>query len=160
MNDTLHIPEANRSFGTYGLSGGMNLVIPFANGKGEWRAIGFESAYQKEFGNYLQYRKRLPDSLINTLATYGHMFSLGGTTEIIGITRHGTEFGYKIALGTILFSKGNYLGYETGSPPFYFSQSIHLTKKRVTGFMQLNVGVHAVSFQFGVNYNLSKRPQM
>ena len=98
MNDTTyHYTVSNKSFGIYGLCGGMNLVIPFGNGRGEWRVIGFETSFQKEFGNYLQFRKQLPDSVADILATYGQEFTLGGTTELVGISRHGTEIGYKVS---------------------------------------------------------------
>ena len=158
MNDTVyHYSASNHFYGVYGLSGGINVVIPFDNGKGEWRAIGLETSYQKEFGDFIHYRKGIPDSATDILATYGQVFALGGMTEIVGKTRHGTEFGYKIALGALIFPNGNYRGDESRNRPFYFYNTLHVTKKKVTGFMQVNIGVHAASFQFGVNYNLSKR---
>jgi len=157
-NDTVyHYQEADRFYGIYGLNGGVNVVIPFGNGKGEWRAIGLETSFQKEFGDFIHYRKGIPDSAFDILATYDQAFTLGGMTEIVGRTRYGTEFGYKIAVGTIIFSKGDYRGRENYDRPFYFYNTLHVTKKKVTGFLQLNAGVHAVSFQFGVNYNLSKK---
>ncbi len=157
-NDTTyHYVASNKFYGTYGLYGGINLGIPFGNGRGEWRVIGFETSFNKEYGNYLQFRKSLPDSSADIVATYDHMFTLGGTSEIVGISSHGTEIGYKWALGTVLFPRGYYHGYEANSRPNYFSQSLHVTKKKVTGFMQVNIGTHAASFQFGVNYNLSKK---
>lgn len=158
LNDTTyHFIASNKFFGSYGLYGGINLVIPFGNGRGEWRVIGFETSFNKEFGSYLQFRKSLPDSAADIVATYDHMFTLGGTSEIVGISRHGTEIGYKWALGSVLFPNGNYHGDETNSRPNYFSQTLHVTKQKVTGFMQLNIGTHAASVQFGVNYNLSKK---
>ena len=157
-NDTVyHYRAADRFYGIYGINGGINLVIPFANGKGEWRAIGLETSCQKEFGDYIQYRKGVPDTAYDILATYNHAFMLGGMTEIVGRTRHGTEFGYKIAVGTVLFPKGNYLGRESYTRPAYFYNTLHVTKKKVTGFLQVNIGVYSASFQFGVNYNLSKK---
>ena len=161
MNDTsYHYRASNNFYGSYGLNGGMNLIIPFANGRGEWRVIGFETSFQKEFGDYINYRKRLPDSAFNILATYGHMFTLGGTTELVGISRHGTAIGYKFALGTILFPVGNYLGDESNFRPYYMYHTLHLTRGKVTGFLQFNIGAHAASLQFGVNYNLSKKAEL
>jgi hypothetical protein len=157
LNDTTyHFIGSNKFFGSYGLYGGMNLVIPFGNGRGEWRVIGFETSFNKEFGDYLQFRKTLPDSVADIVATYDNMFTLGGTSEIIGISRHGTEIGYKWTLGSVLFSNGNYYGDQTNSRPYYFSQSLHVTRQRITGFIQFNIGTHAANFQFGVNYKVSK----
>jgi hypothetical protein len=157
-NDTAyHFRKADKFYGICGLNGGINLVIPFGNGRGEWRAIGLETSFQKEFGDYLRYRKGIPDSVVDVLATYDRMFTLGGMTEIVGKTRHGTEFGFKMAWGGILFPRGNYRGDESHDRPFYFYNTLHITKKRVTGFLQVNIGDHAASFMFGVNYRISKK---
>jgi hypothetical protein len=159
-NDTtFHYKGANYFFGMYGLSGGINLVIPFANGRGEWRAVGFETSYHKEFGDYVHYRKQLPDSVTDILASYAQIFKFGVSTEMVGISRHGTEIGYKVALGTVQMPGGSYEGISSDFRPYYMSHSLHVTKQQVTGFIQFNIGAHAASFQFGVNYNLSKRKQ-
>jgi hypothetical protein len=158
LNDTVyHYENANKLYGSYGLYGGINIVIPFGNGRGEWRMIGLETSFQKEFGEYVQYRKNLPDSAYNVLAAYDRIFSIGGMTEIVGKTRNGTEVGYKLAIGSILFPGGDYRGDARYDHPFYVSNTLHVTKQKVTGFLQLNAGVHAASFQFGVNYNLGRR---
>jgi hypothetical protein len=157
-NDTAyHYARSNKFYGVYGFNGGINLVIPFGNGRGEWRAIGFETSYQKEFGDYVRFRKQLPDSLTDILAGYGQIFTLGGSTEIVGISRHGTEIGYKVSLGTVLYPHGSYLGANNDFSPYYMSHTLHVTKHKVTGFFQFNLGAHAVNCQLGVNYNLSKR---
>ncbi len=159
MNDTTyHLLSSNKFFGTYGFNGGMNFVIPFGNGRGEWRVIGFESSFQKEFGDYLPYRKHLPDSAANVLESYDHVFTIGGTTEIVAKTSKGIEIGYKLSLGSVFAPSGYYLRDQSDPHPYYFSHTVHITQKKVTGFMQFNFGLHAASFQFGVNYNLSKRP--
>ncbi|MDP4129760.1 MAG: hypothetical protein Q8918_16290 [Bacteroidota bacterium] len=161
MSDTTyHFPTSDKFFGSYGFGGGINLVIPFAGGRGEWRVIGFETSFQKEFGDYVKFRKQLRDSAYDILATYGQIFTVGGTTELVGISRHGTEIGYKVALGSVLFPKGSYLGPESDFHPYYMSHTLHVTKRKVTGFMQFNIGAHALSLQFGVNYNLSKKSGM
>lgn len=160
MNDTsYHYLSSNKFFGSYRVGGGMNLVIPFGNGRGEWRIIGFETSYQREFGDYVRYRKQLPDSVADLVASYNQIFTLGGTTELVGISRHGTEIGYKVAVGAVLFPAGTYRGEDKGFKPYYMSHALHLTKRKVTGFVQFNIGAHAASFQFGMNYNLSRKKQ-
>jgi hypothetical protein len=157
-NDTVyHYPGANRFYGAYGFNGGINLVIPFGNGRGEWRALGVETSYQKEFGDYVRFRKQIPDSVVDILASYGQIFTLGGSTEIVGISRHGTEIGYKVAVGGVFYPRGSYLGPNSNVTPYYMSHTVHVTKRKVTGFFQFNFGTHAANCQFGVNYNLSKR---
>lgn len=150
----IHIPRTNQFFGSYGFNGGMNLVKSFANNRGEWRIIGFETSVQNEFGDYQRFRKGLPDSAINIIAKYSLTATLGVTTEFIRKTRHGTSIGYKIALGGSLISKKKYVGDESNMDPFYFSHTLHVTKGRWTGFGQLNFGLYTGSFQCGINYKL------
>jgi hypothetical protein len=159
-NDTTyHLVSSNRFYGFYGLGGGVNLVIPFRSGRGEWRAIGLETAYHREFGDYLSFRKQLPESSVDILETYTEAFRLGATTEIVTRSGRGTEFGYKFTLGTILNTNGFYRSDRYESRPYYVSNAFHITKQKVTGFMQFNIGLHSGSFQFGVNYNLSKKTE-
>jgi hypothetical protein len=151
-----HYPQSDRFYGGFGLNGGINLVIPFGNGRGEWRVFGVETSFQQEFGQFLHYRKSFPDSTADVLATYDHQFTLGGMTEFVGRTSHGTEIGYKVAGGAVLFPNGHYSGYDSYKRPYYFSNTLHVTKRRTTGFLQFNVGLYAASFQFGINYKLTR----
>ncbi len=154
---SFNIPYSQQFFGSYGLNAGMNWVIPFANGRGEWRTIGFQASVENEFGDYLKFRKNLPDSVVNINAKYSLTTTLGGASEIIWKTRHGTSIGYKIAGGGSLVPSKKYFGNENSYRPYYTSQTLHVTKGRWTGFGQINNGLYSVSFQFGINYRLSKR---
>ncbi len=42
-------------------------------------------------------------------------------------------------------------------PVEYFSNTFHLTKGHITGFLQFNIGVYAANIQTGVNYKLGKK---
>ncbi len=152
-----HIPGINKFYGYYGLNGGINVVVPFANGKGEWRALGVDFAYRKEFGDYLKFRRGLKADEIDILATYGHTFTIGGSTEIVGRNSRGVQFGYRIAAGAVLYPSGTYNSPGQLQKPFYFTQTFQVTKNRVTGFMQLALGTYAQSFTTGVNISLRKR---
>lgn len=77
----LNIPAAGKFFGAVGFSGGINYVVPFKDG-GEWR-IGIETAINKEFGNYLSFRKTLPDSLLNIVEKSNWTKTLGGYIDFI-----------------------------------------------------------------------------
>ncbi|MEJ0080084.1 MAG: hypothetical protein WDM78_03765 [Puia sp.] len=65
MTTIYHIPDKGKFFGSYGVSGGINIVN--ASGKHEWRALGIEVTIQNEFGNYSDFRKSLPDSAANVI---------------------------------------------------------------------------------------------
>jgi len=143
-------------FGNYGFTGGINMVIPFE--KGEWRPLGIEMSVQNEFGNYLNFRKTLPDSAADIVFRKSFTATLGFYMDIIGKNRHGTEFGYKISYGFPLNSINNYYRNVGASifPMCYLSNTFHLTKKRITAFMQANVGTYAQSFQTGVSCRIGK----
>ena len=50
----------HKFFGGVGGIGGISLVLPFKRG-GEWRVIQVEGNWQREFGDYLTFRTKLPD---------------------------------------------------------------------------------------------------
>ncbi|HVY75224.1 MAG TPA: hypothetical protein VG890_10360 [Puia sp.] len=153
-----------RSYGGFGFNGGLNAVIPFGHGRGEWRFLGVETGYQQEFGQFFNYRKNLPDSLFDVNAVYRHAFRIGGSTEIIGKTRHGTIIGYRFSAGVILYPPGTYIEHpgsysdptDLGNP-FYAAHCLSFTRDRVTGYVQANIGVNAGGVQFGFIYRLSPK---
>jgi hypothetical protein len=157
--DTINIPQGNHFFGAYGFNGGMSYVISFGK-HFEWRVIGFETSIQKEFGNYLGFRRALKDSVINILATDDMTKTLGGFTELVWKRRSGTEFGYKMAFGGSFVSPDSYRGDSSISAPTYFSNTLHITKRRVTGFLQFNIGNHTGTFHTGVNVRLGRIGKM
>ncbi|MBS1915975.1 MAG: hypothetical protein JST87_06830 [Bacteroidetes bacterium] len=152
---TYHIAKSSQSFGAYGFNGGMSFALPGPRERGEFR-IGFEAALYKEFGNYLSYRQSLPDSVADIIATSGWTKTIGGTMEFVSKHRRsGTIFSYKVAVGGSFVSADNYRGAQSADVPFYFSNTLQLTKHRVTGFAQLNFGKHQSSFQMGFAYRLT-----
>ena len=157
QQDTIsHITGRPYFFGAYGFNGGAAIVLPSPGGVGEFR-IGVETAFQNEFGNYLQFRKSLPDSAIDILATNHWTKTIGGFMEfLVKGRRNGVIFGYKISAGGSFISPGTYQGDQRDKGPFYFSNTFHLSRERVTGFVQLNVGNFATAFQTGVIYRLGK----
>ncbi len=152
-----YIPSLKKYFGYYGFNGGINVVVPFSNGKGEWRALGIDGGYRREFGDYLSFRRSLPQDKIAILAGYGHVFTLGAGTEIIGRNARDVQFGYKVGVGGMYLPAGDYTGSGNGFRPYYFTQTFQVTKNRLTGYLQLVTGTHAFLLQTGVNVNLRKR---
>ena len=158
ISDTLyHTPASNQFFGAYGFNGGLNIAIPSPKGRGELR-IGIETAFQHEFGNYLAFRKSLPDSAVDILATNQWTKTIGGYMEFLAKRRrNGAVFGYKISAGGSFISPDTYRGNKRINGPFYFSNTFHLTKGKVTGFCQVNFGTYTGTFQTGFNYRLGRK---
>jgi hypothetical protein len=151
------IPYGDRFYGSIGIHAGMNTFMSVHRGQFEWRIIGWEGSLQREFGDYQSFRRNLPDSIIDIEARYRTIGTLGGTTEFLFKRRSGTEIGFKLAMGgTVTSNKRYYVGDQNDQRPFYVSPGFHITKKKYTGFMQMNFGVYAMSVQFGLTYRLGK----
>jgi hypothetical protein len=152
--------SSNNFFGSYGFSGGLNVVLPTNNGN-EWRPIGIETSVQKEFGRYYNFRKNLPDSNADVVFRKNITATLGVFTDIIGKSRHGGEFGYKMGLGFMINPSSDYThvyNRNTVNPVAYFSNTIHFSKSNISGFVQVNLSnSYAGNVQFGVNYRLGKK---
>jgi hypothetical protein len=154
-NDTVfRIGASNHFWGSLGFNGGINLVVPFRSG--EWRIIGLETSLQYEFGDYLNFRKSLKDSAVDILATNHGTKTLGISTEFLRRSKKGVEFGYKLSFGASFVSGATYQGDSSRNTPVYFSNTFHLTRERVTGFVQFNIGTHCDSFQMGLNFRRGK----
>ncbi|HVM89167.1 MAG TPA: hypothetical protein VMT76_13340 [Puia sp.] len=155
-----HTYATNKFFGWYGFNGGLNLVVPTRHG-GEWRAIGIETSVQKEFGSYYHFRKNLPDSAADAIFKKNITGTAGIYTDIIGKSRHGAQFGYKMGIGFMLNPENNYAhvyNQNTINPVTYFSNTFHFTKENITGFVQINLSnSYAGNIQFGINYRLGKK---
>jgi len=164
-DSAIHIPGAGCFFGSYGVSGGINIVVTHQHRTkyrhSEWRILGIETSLQKEFGKYSEWRDKLPDSAAEIILRKHFSAYLGLYTEWIWTNRHKTEVGFKIGLGTDLnpgSSYSNYYYYRPYILPLYcFSITYHVTKARYTGFMQTNFGTYATNFQIGLSYRLGKK---
>ncbi|HMG83998.1 MAG TPA: hypothetical protein VK559_13245 [Ferruginibacter sp.] len=150
------IPPTDNFYGALGFNGAINLVIPLGNRGSEWRIIGIETSLQNEFGNYLKLRRSLSDSTNSLIETSNWTTTLGGYSEIIWKLKNDNQVGYKIGCGTALEHGGIY-GYATHANPIYLQNTFHLTRKNVTGFVQVDAGTYTGSVQFGVNYRIRKK---
>jgi hypothetical protein len=162
-DDTIyHISDRGNFFGSYGVSGGINIVK--ASARREWRALGIEISVRNEFGNYSDFRKSLPDSAANVIFRRTLTATLGFYTDMIWKNRHHTVFGFKFSGGFILNSKTDYSKMITDIkatknifPLTYFSPCFHITKEKITGFFQFNLGSYADGFQTGFSFRLGKK---
>ncbi len=96
--DTIyHIPPSYQTFGSYGVSGGLNYVIPFK--KGEWRALGIETSLQNEFGNYAGFRNSLPDTAATVIFRKRFTGTIGLYTDLAWKDHHKNEWGFQACTG-------------------------------------------------------------
>jgi len=148
--------SGNKFFGGLGLNAGVNYTIPFRR-RHEWR-IGTESSYQHEWGDYLQFRRRLHDTAATVIHRQRHFVTLGLYSELAFKLRNGS-IGFKIGIGTPLGKNYRSLdraGYDDDLFSFaYLSPAFQYTNDRWTGFVQLNLATKAFHGQLGTSYRLT-----
>jgi hypothetical protein len=154
--------SGSKFFGGTGFNGQINGVVPIRRGdrSGEWRFLGIETSLQHEFGDYLQFRKQLPDSAATLIAKSNFFGTLGLYTELVGKTRQG-NFGFRFAAGLILGSSYNGLNiYDNSSDRYlrynYTTFTFHYTWMKYTGYVQTNSATKAFGVHFGMNYRIGK----
>ena len=153
IDNSNHIPGSHNFFGTYGVSGGINLVTSYEHIRksrhSEWRILGLETSLQEEFGAYSDMRGKLPDTAANTIFRKQLSAYLGLYTECLWTNRNKIEMGIKLAAGTDLNPGSSYSNYYSESilPLYCFSITFHLKKDRFTGFVQSNFGTYADNVQ-------------
>jgi hypothetical protein len=155
--DMSKVQTGNKYYAGAGLVGGINLVIPFRK-RHEWRVIGVETSIGKEWGDYLDFRKSLPDSSASAITRNDHYGYVGLTSELVFKNRQ-NAFGVKWALGSSLFKTieiGKSDISSTYLVPLYFSATFQYSRPKFTAFLQLNKTNHAESIQLGSSYKLSK----
>ena len=142
----------HKYYGAWGFNGGINYVQPFRNG-GEWRIIGAEVSWTREFGDYNYFRKNIPDSMVRLVDRHRDFTTLSINSDFVFRLRKRGSIGYKLGYVTSLthlqYSDRNY-----GITPGYFSQTFHFSRDRFTGFWQTNFGSYAISSMLGVSYRL------
>jgi hypothetical protein len=165
LDTSYHVNASGYAFGSYGLSGGINYVIPFS--KGEWRALGVETSLQNEFGDYAGFRNSLPDSGATIIFRKRFTGTIGLYTDLLWRDHHNNEWGFKFAVGEVLNPQSNYtidkvVVYPAVSttnifPLSYFSTTFHMSNGPYAGFIQVNLGTYEDNFQVGVSYRLGKK---
>lgn len=143
-----------KSFTNWGGFAALNYVKSFPKG-GEWRIIGAEWNWQRESGEYLDFRRSLDFNDANLNDKNREFSTVSITTELLGKTKNGS-YGYKIAYGASLQSLIQYDEDGNGRKvmPSSLSQTFHITQDRFTGYAQLNTGFYSYNFRFGINYRI------
>lgn len=148
----------NHFFGGTGARGGINAVV--TRGNQEWRVLGLETSFEHEFGDYLNFRKQLPDSAATLLVKSNFFGTIGLYTELLGKTRKG-DFGFRFALGWILGSAYNNLNiYDDSKKRYlryrYYDFIYHYTYQRYTGYLQIDAATKTTGLHLGFNYRLGR----
>jgi hypothetical protein len=163
MDSSNHIPGSHNFFGSYGISGGIDIVATHQHVRkyrhSEWRILGLETSLQREFGTYSDMRGKLPDTAANIIFRKQFSAYLGLNSEWLWTNRDRIEFGFKLAAGMDLNPGSNYSNYYALSilPLYSFSVAFHVKKDRYTGFIQTNFGTYADNIQFGLSYRLRRK---
>lgn len=149
---------ADQFFGGVWFNGGVNAVIPFE--KAEWRVLGIQAAWGKEWGDYYQFRRSLADSAASTIYKDDRFGNIGLTTEVVWRLKNNGAIGMKFAYGETFYRKNIDLSKSTSTytyylEPGYYTGTFHVTKENTTFYMQFNKAAYATILQFGVNCKIA-----
>jgi hypothetical protein len=157
--NTLNKNIGNKFFGGYGFNGGISIIVPVSYGRGEWRVVGIETSLKNEFGQYLQFRKQLPDSVATANMNYSFFPTIGFASEFISNGKKGS-IGYKVATGWCLRNENAHYKPDVTSivlpaSSHYFSQTLFYTfLSGSTLSIQLTGGSHAFFMNTGFIYRM------
>jgi hypothetical protein len=151
--------DGNKFFEGLGASGGINFVFPFKGG--EWRVLGLELSSHREFGDYLNFRDKLPDSAATLIVKNDYFTTWGFYSEILSKTNYG-NWGFRFSSGRIIEPDYNNLGiYDARTNRLlrysYINLATHFTWDKWTTYMQLNFATKATGVKFGAVYQLGAR---
>ena len=148
--------NGTKSFGSIGVSAGINTVIPFDDG-GEWRIVGLEFSHQYELGNsYYGFRRKLSIQDVNLVEHSRHYSTLGLSSELILKFNESENLGYKILMGASLQHPRFYESYTSDFKPFrtFLQQYLFYKHQRTHFYLQAAVGYYSFSGMLGFNYQL------
>jgi hypothetical protein len=153
----------DKFFGSLNGNGGLAIAFPISE-KAEWRILGVQATVQKEFGKYLDFRKKIvKDSIsVSGISTSSVLGTIGFSTEFIFKTRSGAFSifqQYNILTGKDY--KYNDFDFESDLYPpsgkrySYWSNTYAYSFKNITAYLQGNTGRRMMNFQIGMNYKLT-----
>jgi hypothetical protein len=156
--DELNAMSGSRFFGGLGFSGGFNGVIPM--GQGEWRFLGVETSLHQEFGDYRQFREKLPDSLASYNVHQSFFGTAGLSSEWVFRTREG-DFGFRFsggwALGPAYRATGVYDSIAKAPLRYgYGTFSFHYTWNQYTLWYQVESATRASAYRLGFSFRLGQ----
>lgn len=149
--------DRKNKFYAFGLHGGISYTV--STPRTEWRAIGLDYSFTREYGNYLKFRNSLKDDITDGNIKDNYLHTLGINTEVIA-KRTKSDFGFKTGFGYILNDAYLHPVYTNPDAPkeayYYFLMNVHYTRKRSTIYFQGTTGKFSNGITFGATYRLSK----
>jgi hypothetical protein len=137
-----------------GATGGLVFTAPFSD-RFEWRVVGIEGSVSKEFGRYMDFRNKSPDSLYYYSDKNSTPSTLGGFTELVFKARNGRlRFGYQFAAGSALHRIDSYYNPYDDFTPYYINNTFQFTADRYTGYFQIRTGTYYGGVQVGFTTRL------
>ena len=154
-------------FGSFNLNAGLLYCLPMEEGS-EWRILHFSPSFQKEFGEYKNFRTALQKESIAVtgLATSNTLTTLSLGSELSIKSRKQEWFNIGLTYSWIAGReyRNTHLTFLDEEPPRrynYLTISGAYTFNRHTPFVQFSVGHRLTNLQVGYNYCITspKRKQ-
>lgn len=166
----INMLSGNKFYGSINGNAGVTYALQLGNI--EWRILGFEITGQEEFGDFLQFRRRLANEKVpaNGNVTNAFLLTAGLSTELCIAFPNGS-FNileqYNILTGKnyrylVTDYINDYFSYKIKRYD-YFSSTYSVTVKNMTYFLQGNIqpfwkytddGPRMFNIQAGINYRL------
>ncbi|KIC94947.1 hypothetical protein OI18_08590 [Flavihumibacter solisilvae] len=153
------IPKINNASGikytgAAGLNGGFAFVVPMGS-RHEWRIFGVEGSVSREFGDYMQFREMMPDSIVTFVDKGEWPATLGGFTEwVFRPSNPKVRLGFQLGWGTGINRLVSHTEEYRYLRPRYFYQTFHFTRDNVTTYFSGRFGNYFAGFQFGLSFRL------
>lgn len=147
-------PAGRKFTGSVGINGGLTYTLVLGR-KLEWRILGIEASLGREFGEYLDVRKQIPDSVITYTDKRNTPVTIGGFTELVFKPSNPRfRFGYQLAVGSGIHRMSNTSISQGNLTPMYVNNTFQFTMYRYTGYFQARVGDYFGGVQLGFSYRL------
>lgn len=147
-------PTGKQFTGSVGINAGMVYTLAFGK-RVEWRILGVEFSAGREFGDYLQVRKEIPDSVVTYIDKRNTPVTLGGFSELLFKPSNPKfRFGYQLAIGSGIHKMNNAFRNREQLITTYVNNTFHFTVNRYTGYVQARIGNYFGAAQLGFTYRL------
>jgi hypothetical protein len=135
-----------------GVTAGAAYVVSLGS-RHEWRVIGIEGALSREFGDYQQFREKLPDSIVTIVDKRRFPATIGGYTEMVfKPANERIRFGFQVGIGTGIFPQYSTTATYSKLRPRYFYQTFQFTYDRYTSYFSGRFGNYFSAIQLGISY--------